>query len=287
MSFLRTSNAYLATSTVLVGAAIPDFGASFMLLAGKFSSRQTAVWKLAVFTWISLGMFLTAQFLVLDFISSPYKAPSYWFGTIIGANYFSNFLVTVGISILLVLRIRIFYGKKNGFYKAMLLAGFIVGLLKGAANALGVYISYKAATLKIPAPQFDPNYKYIAPAFAISMTGEGIFAIVGTLSFISFLRGDNTNSSKLVNKEIFRIAIISILNIICVALAIWITFDDNYINHSSFWIPSLIYSMELFCFLDLSYNSARAILSESADLSNSQSQLKSYERTERVTPAYY
>lgn len=108
---------------------------------------------------------------------------------------------------------------------------------------------------------------------ALAMTVEGVLAIVGTLSFISFLSGSSIkdiskSQSALVGKEIFRIGIIAISNVISIVFGIWIVFDDNYINHTAFYLPTLTYSLELYCFLDLSYNIAREIVSEQKVISS-------------------
>jgi hypothetical protein len=259
--------AYLAPAAFLVGAAIPDLGASFLLLASKSSSANSAIWRISVYTWASLAFFILAQFMISDYIASPYIVPTWFVGTVVTANYIGNMLVTVGITTLLVLRIRIFYGKSHSFYNFMLISGATVILLKAWANGIGAYIGVQSAQGLYQNFKQHPLYKQISFWMAIAMAAEGLIAIVGTLSFISFLSGNpikniSKTQSTLIGKEIFRIVLIAVSNVICVGFGIWIIFDDNYINHIAFYLPSLIYSLELYCFLDLSYNIARAIVSE-------------------------
>jgi hypothetical protein len=74
------------------------------------------------------------------------------------------------------------------------------------------------------------------------MTLEGIYAIVGAVSFISFLTGNadikdvSKQQSKIIGKELFRIGVIALTNAVCVIFSIWVFYDDNYISHLAFCI---------------------------------------------------
>ena len=70
---MRNNEAYSTTSGLLIGLGIPDFLASLMILTSKAkTASNTILWRTALATWISLGLFLIFQFLVLDYLTSPY-----------------------------------------------------------------------------------------------------------------------------------------------------------------------------------------------------------------------
>lgn len=148
--------AYLAPAAIIVGAAIPDLGASFLLLASKSTFSNSAIWKISVYTWASLAFLILAQLMISDYLASPYIVPTWFVGVVIAMNYIGNMLVTVGITTLLVLRIRIFYGKSNRFYYSMMIIGVVVILLKAWANGIGSYIGIQTAQELYPSFKQHP-----------------------------------------------------------------------------------------------------------------------------------
>jgi hypothetical protein len=67
------------------------------------------------------------------------------------------------------------------------------------------------------------------------------------------------------------LVIIAVLNVVVVTLGVWLAFDDKMFSHIAFYLPALIYSLELYSFLDSSYNIARIMILLKASNLNSKS----------------
>ncbi|KAJ3318975.1 hypothetical protein HDV06_006790 [Boothiomyces sp. JEL0866] len=272
---MREFIAYTIPSCLFVGFAIHDLFSSLILLLTKFKTAgNTILWKIAFLTWFFIFALIAVQVMVLDFFASPYVATNMYVGIIIGLNYFMNWLVTLGITFMLVVRIKLFYGKTSTIFKMMTIYGVVVVLLKLAGNILGMYVCYRVANGQYLIPNFDPLYPSVALALAFGLSFEGVFSAIGTVSFLYFLTGFQGFKNEIISDKKFqyeaaRLTVIFGLSVLVSILGIWLAINDNWIDHSAYFIPSCIYSLELLAFLDLSYNNAKDMLVSSKDKSSS------------------
>ncbi|KAJ3269016.1 hypothetical protein HDV01_001943 [Terramyces sp. JEL0728] len=264
---MRDYNAYIIPSCVFVGFAIHDLFIAILLLGSKArKASDTILWKLALLTWLLILVFVFFQVVVLDFYASPYYVSLSFLAFIVGANYLAHFLATIGITLMMVVRVRLFYGAKSAFYRLMAVFGVLVVLFKGAACTIGTLVCLHVSNGDYAHFTYDPLYTKIALSFAVALPIEGVFAVSGTLSFLYFLtdfKGFNNiaiQKDKKFQSEGLRLLVIFALNIAVAILAICVAIEDMYIDHVSFFIPSCIYALEFHAFLDLSYNNAKVML---------------------------
>jgi hypothetical protein len=66
-----------------------------------------------------------------------------------------------------------------------------------------------------------------------------------------------------------RLAAIFLLNVIIAVFSMWLIRDNNHISHTSYYLTSYAYALQLHTFLDLSYVSAKEIILEQLNQSTS------------------
>jgi hypothetical protein len=263
----RAYSAYLAPTGVILGLALHDVFGSMLFLIG-IQNKKTAMWRVSLIAWVLVFLFVLAQLISIDYIASPYMTFNGYGGYLFVANYITNFLATIMITTLFLMRIRMFYGKKSKFYHSMIFVGIIVILAKGAGNAIGATISYEYAIGVSPDPQFHPWYHLVALVMAVAMSIEGIFSAIGSVSFLYYLTDFESSNdwdglrTKIFKKEGGRLTVIICAYAVIVYMAVWVVFDDNYVSHTGFYLPSLAYALELYTFLHISYNSPKTIMAE-------------------------
>jgi hypothetical protein len=238
----RDSNAYVVVAGLILGLSFPELANVFMVLVSKAKDASgTALWRLSLYSWLALALFISSQIVVLDFIASPYKVPTWFLGVCLIANYGTNFLTTIGISILFVYRLSLFYGKRSVTSILMTVFAVLVVVGKGIANYLGVKLGIDTVNL-IYGLKFksNPLYNEIPVVMSVAMSAEAVFATIGSILFLSFLvgrtglKGLSTADSIHIKKEIFRIYLITIVNAITLFFGIWVAIDDNYVSHNGF-----------------------------------------------------
>ncbi|KAJ3253055.1 hypothetical protein HK103_001017 [Boothiomyces macroporosus] len=264
---MRDYNAYIIPSCVFVGFAIHDLFIAILLLGAKArKAGSTILWKVALITWILILAFVVCQVVVLDYYASPYYTTISFVAFMVGINYVTHFLATIGITAMMVVRVRLFYGAKSSFYRLMAVFGVLVVLFKGIACTIGTLVCLHVSNGDYAHFTYDPLYTDIALSFAVALPIEGVFAVSGTLSFLYFLTDFKGFNNKEIRKdkkfqsEGLRLLVIFALNIAVAILAICVAIEDMYIDHVSFFIPSCIYALEFHAFLDLSYNNAKEML---------------------------
>jgi hypothetical protein len=244
----RDDGAYVVLSGIILGLSLPELSKTIMLLLSRMGDAATTkLWILSMFTFISLCSFFVSQFIVLDLITSPYIVSNAFLGILMGSNYGTYFLATVGISILFVFRITIFYGKESAVSRLMWWFAALVIALKAAGCSLGIKLSYDTAILTFGLNfRSNPIYSYVPIVMSIAMSVEAIFSTIAASIFVSYLSGTSGLSdakktgSKSIRKEIFRIYVIAILNTFSLFFGVWVAIDDNYVSHIAFCINLLM-----------------------------------------------
>ncbi|KAI8895190.1 hypothetical protein BC833DRAFT_651442 [Globomyces pollinis-pini] len=265
----RQYSAYETPSGIFIGMGFHYLFAAGYLLAEKVqTAHKTSLWRLGFVTWLSLAGFIIMQAMMLDVEVSPYTHPSWYRGFQYVFACSTNILLTFGTTLLILTRVRLFYGSRSRFNYSMIVLAIAVCILKCIGNAFGMKIGYESANLIYPNPHNNPLYKTFPSFMAIALTVEGIFTTLGSVSFLLILidfEGPSTWSAaqyELLRKEGLRLGLIVVFNIVSAVLAIWIAINDNFISHTGFYLPSLLYGLEFYSFLDLSYNSAKKIIME-------------------------
>ncbi|KAJ3253054.1 X-ray repair cross-complementing protein 5 [Boothiomyces macroporosus] len=141
-----------------------------------------------------------------------------------------------------------------------------------------------------PSDEFVLVDKSVALALAFGLSFEGVFSAIGTVSFLYFLTGFQGFKRDIIKDKKFqyeaaRLTVIFGLSILVSILGIWLAINDNWIDHSAYFIPSCIYSLELLAFLDLSYNNAKEMLVSSKEKSGSRNSRTGIESRQKSTTA--
>lgn len=110
----RQDSAYVTPAAIFLGLAFHDIVSSLYLLLSKVTTAyKTPIWRVASVTWIFMAIFFVCQFIILDYITSPYVVSNDFFGNLMMLNYIFNYFTTVGVGIMLMTRIRVFYGVRH------------------------------------------------------------------------------------------------------------------------------------------------------------------------------
>ncbi|KAJ3261165.1 hypothetical protein HK103_006474 [Boothiomyces macroporosus] len=257
--------AYTTPSAIIIGIGLHSlFSAAIMIV--NVENKKTPVWRVSLLSFLLLTLFMGLQFHIVDFFTSPYLTPNGYFDYVFCAGYVTNILLTISIAALLLMRVKIFYSERKSLYYGMIALGMLVIMLKGLGDFLGIYVSYQTGVGMYASPFDHPYYSDIALVMAIATAFEAIFSALGSYLFISFLLSASHSDSaidkvRMVKEEVISLTIIMISQLFMTVLAIWVKFDDNYISHVAFFMPSFVYALELKTFLALSYYSAKKIIS--------------------------
>jgi hypothetical protein len=155
----REDTAYFTPAAIFLGLGFHDAVSSVYLLLSKAGGASgTPIWRVAWIVWFLLVGFMLCQFIALDFQSVPYPVPNWWPGLIQILNYGFNLLVTIGVGVMLLMRIRVFYGKRSISYIAMVVMFLGVLVFKGLGDGYGILVSYHVMTNQYLVYTEDPLY---------------------------------------------------------------------------------------------------------------------------------
>ncbi|KAJ3315128.1 hypothetical protein HDV04_004269 [Boothiomyces sp. JEL0838] len=260
---MRDFNAYGTPSGIFLGLAFHDFATASVILFSKLDSAKSFLWQSSFFTWIILALFIIAQFIGLDYFMSPYELTN--IGYVLVANYLLNILTTLGITTMMVYRVKIFFGKSSTIFKVMIAFQLIVLAFKGVGSFFGCLVSYQFQT-GVSQLATNVHFRDIGLFEAIGQAAEGIFSACGSTAFIYALTSSHSKQRQKTFADIavtpigMRLIAILLLNFTIAVFGVWDYFDDNYIDHTGFFMPSWTYALQLHTFLDLSYISAKKIV---------------------------
>ncbi|KAJ3309978.1 hypothetical protein HDV04_005480 [Boothiomyces sp. JEL0838] len=269
----RQDNAYVTPAAVILGMAVHELVGALYLLVSKYrTASATPIWLVAAITFVFLLCFITAQITVLDFITTPYPAPTWYFGVLILLNYLFNLCCTFGVGIMLLMRLRAFYRGNSVFQVAVFISLFVFSF-KTLGDAYGIVNAKDIFNLEFLNYYDDPVYKSIPGFMAIGHTAEAIFEGFGSFSFF-FALGEPGKSRKhtfydlMVNRDGIRLALIIASNLVIAIFAIYNAINDfTYVTHTFICkfklmtdLPSFTYAIQLYTFLKTSYVTAVDII---------------------------
>ncbi|KAJ3345496.1 hypothetical protein HDU91_007333, partial [Kappamyces sp. JEL0680] len=265
---MRVLNAFVTPSGLILGLSLQPLFSSFLILLNKAAVARTTLWRLSLVAFLCVLSFVFWQVIVLDLQASPYPQSTHWLGVVLFGNYLTNQLATISIASLLVSRVRIFYGSSSRFAMFMTLFACLVVLAKACGNGIGLKVSVDSYFSRPYDYRDNALYTYIPLVESSAMALEGMFQVSGTVSFIHYLLGGSAfarakseQEVNLIKAESLRLFLVASCSIVDIVFALWVVLgSDDYINHNAYYLPSLIYSLMLYSFLDLSYNKAKNIL---------------------------
>ncbi|KAJ3320102.1 hypothetical protein HDV06_005667 [Boothiomyces sp. JEL0866] len=267
---MRQDNAYTTTAALFLGLALWDISQSLGLLLSKIkSANHTPIWKLASVTWIFITTFFVLQYMILDYITSPYTVKSDFFGNLFVLNFIFIYLTTCGVAVMLMTRIRVFYGRKSAVYLGMMLLFVGTVILKGLADTYGVIVGIDVQRNVVLNFEDHPLYANVPFYFAIGQVVEAGFATIGSIAFLYALGSDGKKSKATVLKGviyrdyIFRLFAIFGINVAITIFGIvaWRNHGHySYITHLVNYLPTTAYALQFYTFLHNSYITAKTII---------------------------
>lgn len=286
---MRDTRAYLIPAAVIVGMTLIPLASSFGLLLKLFKKRNSLVYMSCV-CLLALTSYALLEFVLIDYFASPYKVvnPARYVGSLLLAGYLINFVTSCLITLLFLLRIKIFFGRNSKFFKSMSCLAVLLILLRIVGDGTMGYVSYEYLNESVKAPQMHPWYNTGVLSIGLVSAVEGTFSAIGSLSFLYYLTDLSTSKSwislrfHILKDECLRVLVIVIGHILVVSLSIWFYINDNYISHTGFYLPALVYALELDFFLDLANSTAGNILAKARMMSNTMSGSSSSHRESNI-----
>jgi hypothetical protein len=224
--------------------------------------------------WFILFGFVFSQLVILDYVTVPYQTPDYLEGLLQILNYSFDFIVGLGVGIMLLMRIQLVYGMKSKLFVSMMVMFLCMVFFKGLGNYYGFTVGLNVMNNPDLEYQSDPLYSNSPRYLAIGQIFEAIFYSTGSIGFLYSLGKAVGNSSKdiyftiLFKYEGLSLITIVVLNLIIASLGIHISvYGFTFLNHIALCnylliidLPSWTYCLEFYTFLKHSYVDARTII---------------------------
>jgi hypothetical protein len=268
----RQANAYVIPAAVILGLALHNCCSSAYLLARKsHSAGQGWIWILSVITLLFIFGFITVQFMILDFITSPYQVSPSFPGLVQLLNYAFHLLSTIGISVVFMMRLSVFYDAKS---KLMMVMGFLCLLViasKIAGDGVGIKVSLSIMKNEYLRYNQHPLYPLGELILGLGAIADLLFDSLGSLGFLFALNQTKSNkrfiSDILLDHDGYRFVMIAVLHALITSFMLYSTMNNNvhtFITHTGLYIPSWVYALEMHAFLVTSYVTAKEILIKQA-----------------------
>ncbi|KAJ3272511.1 hypothetical protein HDV01_005462 [Terramyces sp. JEL0728] len=288
----RQDSAYVTPAAIFLGLALHDIVSSLYLLLSKVNTAyKTPIWRVASVTWIFMAIFFVCQFIILDYITSPYVVSNDFFGNLMMLNYIFNYFVTVGVGIMLMTRIRVFYGRQSAVYIIMLILAVATFTLKGMGDTYGTIVGNDMRKNLYLQYESHPLYHYVPFYLAIGQAIEAVFATMGAVAFLYAIgNGVGQSKTKIITEIVIKEDGIRLFIIFCLEATIavfgimaWLNGGIfTYITHVGLYIPSFVYALQFYTFLQNSYVTAKSII-EKQQNSSSQGNSRAYSESRQTS----
>ncbi|KAI8895368.1 hypothetical protein BC833DRAFT_601474 [Globomyces pollinis-pini] len=268
---MRSPTAFLTPATLLLGLAISENVSSLNLIISKWiNASNTNIWRVSVICWFIVSIFLIFQIIILDFLSSPYVVPDWWIGFMHMMNYLLDYFATVAVGIILMIRMRVFYGTRSKAFITMIVLSFLLLLFKGIGIYYGITVSLSIMNLTYLNYTDHPSFPYIFSYLAIAHIIEAIFFTLGSLGFLFAIGKGLGKSADSLYMEILmkydgvRLIMIIVLNVMISVFGLIAAVDNeiNWVVHVGLYLPSITYALSFHTFLRNSYITAKEMVED-------------------------
>ncbi|KAJ3309975.1 hypothetical protein HDV04_005477 [Boothiomyces sp. JEL0838] len=174
----------LETETVMLGLAAHNILGSLGELFKKECRENTQVFVIGLFTWMALTTFTATQCILLDYMTSPYDVGLDFWGNVEFSVIFSSFFSVMGVTFLMISRLRSLYGRRSFTFPVLVALSFLLITTTGGAAVVGVYISYDIANNKYIRFQDHSLYSTFTTTLAISYSFQALVGIISTITFL-------------------------------------------------------------------------------------------------------
>ncbi len=228
---MRQSNAYLTPAGLFVALGLNE-AFSAALLLWSVPNKSSAMWRLSLLALFLIFVMGIINFLSIDYTSSPFMVPVGFLGYLFVSAYAINFITTVVMTILFLMRIKLFYGKGSVFFKSMVALGCLLIAIKASGDAIFAKVSLDFAQGKVSNPKEHSMFPIAPLIMAFGALAEGAFSTIGSVSFLYYLTdfgsGDwNDIRDTVFKREGVRLTLIVATHLVLTYLAVWVWIDDK------------------------------------------------------------
>ncbi|KAJ3304462.1 hypothetical protein HDV03_002806 [Kappamyces sp. JEL0829] len=276
---LRQDSGYYMASAVIIGLGMHDaLGSIYLLLSKARAASQTPIWRLSAVVWIFLAAFLASQATILDYFISPYVVPKQWFGQVLFCNYFFHMITSLGVSLMLLLRLRVFYSPKSAIFLTMIAIGTLFWIFNTVGDVLGIFTAVDLWNNEFLRDDDDPWFFYSRASLVVGFCLEAAFTTVGSVGFLYALgKGGGRSRKETIYRIVFQkdglnlLAINGINFLIAIFGVHSMVYGFNFVTRSCLFLPSWSYGLQFATFLKDSYISARRLIEENSTRLNGSS----------------
>nr|KAJ3421682.1 hypothetical protein HK105_002706 [Polyrhizophydium stewartii] len=276
----RTPSAHLAPSAVIIGVAFSELAsaAQFMLCMRR-EVIGSAICILSLVAFVVVLAMASVEISLVDFLVSPYMpwtdSPLAWQAKMTIAAFALNTLATALVQLTLDLQLLLFVARLRIFHRSdssllWILSFMAAGtfLFAAPANVINIICNIEVVQGRIKIFSQSSLIGLSNALFAATHTLEGIFSAACSATFLWEIGKALGFSKKEFALEILRrregirfIAILA-LNILISAFTLHAyVFGFTYITYVVYYLPVLIYSIEIHTFLIASYEAPREFIS--------------------------
>ncbi|KAL2916258.1 hypothetical protein HK105_204349 [Polyrhizophydium stewartii] len=269
----RTPSAHLAPSAVIIGVAFSELAsaAQFMLCMRR-EVIGSAICILSLVAFVVVLAMASVEISLVDFLVSPYMpwtdSPLAWQAKMTIAAFALNTLATALVLLLFVARLRIFHRSDSSLLWILSFMAAGTFLFAAPANVINIICNIEVVQGRIKIFSQSSLIGLSNALFAATHTLEGIFSAACSATFLWEIGKALGFSKKEFALEILRrregirfIAILA-LNILISAFTLHAyVFGFTYITYVVYYLPVLIYSIEIHTFLIASYEAPREFIS--------------------------
>ncbi|KAJ3254490.1 hypothetical protein HK103_007126 [Boothiomyces macroporosus] len=251
----------------MLGLAAHNILGSLGELFKKECRENTQVFVIGLFTWMALTTFTATQCILLDYMTSPYDVGLDFWGNVEFSVIFSSFFSVMGVTFLMISRLRSLYGRRSFTFPVLVALSFLLITTTGGAAVVGVYISYDIANNKYIRFQDHSLYSTFTTTLAISYSFQALVGIISTITFLGkgVVDEEDQNVVAIAGYKIKSGWIrLSASNVAAIFMSIGAIISalsqENYVTESFLCklllildLPSFCYALQYYAFLEYTY----------------------------------
>ncbi|KAJ8323597.1 hypothetical protein O5D80_007907 [Batrachochytrium dendrobatidis] len=228
----RTLSAFATPSAIFLGIALHELISTFFfLVSASKTSWSTSLFQISVVAWSLCMLQSILQIVLLDYTISPYETANHSMAWVTIFAICANFLTSTSLLAVMVVRLRVFHSGSS------LSLCPLIGLTR--------------------------------ELFAFTFVLQGLFTSLASISFLWSLcksigfTGKGFVYQVLLKREGPRFIVIFGLNIIVAGFAVHsFLYDPTHVTFSGWYMPPMIYAIEIYTFLLTSYVEPRSLLQQ-------------------------
>ncbi|OAJ43375.1 hypothetical protein BDEG_26742 [Batrachochytrium dendrobatidis JEL423] len=266
----RTLSAFATPSAIFLGIALHELISTFFfLVSASKTSWSTSLFQISVVAWSLCMLQSILQIVLLDYTISPYETANHSMAWVTIFAICANFLTSTSLLAVMVVRLRVFHSGSSLSLWLLSFIGFATFCFSVPANILGILSNVDVVADRSSIFFSSPLIGLTRELFAFTFVLQGLFTLLASISFLWSLcksigfTGKGFVYQVLLKREGPRFIVIFGLNIIVAGFAVHsFLYDPTHITFSGWYMPPMIYAIEIYTFLLTSYVEPRSLLQQ-------------------------